>query len=577
MSTISSNQISSTFSPDTKMELAPWSLRPQFQYRMSDAKSAIQTLRALSETTGLPFLCVDTHSGSVVARTSDDLLELLPWAVRSQLPTLSGVRIIEQPEGLVFYVVPLPELDGMPVAAVGYVLNPQADSAPVTAEGADSGTNLCFQTDDEDIEAGSSGTLRDVTRTLGWSDTEHEQWRAAQPYCEPRVLRQLLTSLEDSRSRQSWMQSEISQLIRKVERAWDEIGAVHKLTHELHLTRSSAQMGQVCLDRLCQLIGATGNLLLIGEVSESGSEVEHPPQVITHGSMSLNATTLQDLLNRFPGQDWSEPLVQNDVGNSLLGADQQIHNFILARISSGTLQSGWILLCNLPEGREFGKIEATLLQSISTLLGTHRQNRLMYHELEDLLMQFVSSLVSTLDAKDPYTRGHSERVASIARRLGQELGLPERDLKDIYQAGLLHDIGKIGVNDAILQKEGSLTDEEFDEVKKHPEIGYRILSGLKSLRPLLPGVRNHHENYSGSGYPDGLAGERIPLMARILAVADAYDAMRSDRPYRTGIAVERIEEMFHEDKGHQWDPAIIKAYFQARDEVFELGQGGVNS
>lgn len=562
--------------PDGQLELAPWSLRPQLQYRMSDSKSAIQTLRALAETTGLPFFCVDRHSGSVLARTRDDLLELLPWDVRSQLGTLNSVRIFEQPEGLVFYAVPLPELDGSSVAAVGYVLNPTPDAEPeaeaTSAAGVEGDTEFEGQVEDE---ASAKGTLRDITRTLGWSDTEHEQWRAAQPYCQAGVLRQLLTTVEDSRGRQSWMQSEISQLIRKVDRAWDEIGAVHSLTHELHLTRSSLQMGKVCLDRICQLIGAAGNLILIGDIDDS--DPVRPPQAISQGSMELDESILQDLLNRFPGQDWSEPLVQNDLANSLLGADQQIHNFILARISSATLQSGWILLCNLPDGREFGKVEGTLLQSIAMLLGTHRQNRLLYHELENLLLQFVSSLVSTLDAKDPYTRGHSERVASIAKRLGQELGLPERDLKDIYQAGLLHDIGKIGVNDAILQKQGSLTAEEFDEVKKHPEIGYRILSGLKSLRPLLPGVRNHHEDFSGTGYPDGLAGEAIPLMARILSVADAYDAMRSDRPYRRGIAVEQIEEMFQGDSGRQWDPTIIEAYFQARDEIFELGQGGVTN
>lgn len=140
---------------------------------------------------------------------------------------------------------------------------------------------------------------------------------------------------------------------------------------------------------------------------------------------------------------------------------------------------------------------------------------------------------------------------------------------------MLHDIGKIGVNDAILQKEGRLTSEELDEVKKHPEIGYNILCGLKSLRPLLPGVRSHHENYAGGGYPDGLAGEAIPLMARILAVADAYDAMRSDRPYRQGLPVEKIEEIFNNNHRGQWDPAIIAAYFRVRGEILELGQSGI--
>jgi HD-GYP domain-containing protein (c-di-GMP phosphodiesterase class II) len=541
-----------TVGSSEKLELASWSLTRERQFDLEDSVPAMRSLLALTETTGLPFFCVDVPSGSVVAKTADDLLELLPWSVRGQLAGLNGVRIVEQPTGLVFYSVALPDLEDIPVAAVGYVLNPD-------------------RSDDE----AARQALREMTQTLGWSDVEHEQWRAAQPFCRPDLLRKLLSTSIDARSRQSWMQAEITQLTREVERAWEEIGVVHKMTRQLHLKRSSGELAGLCLSQLKQLIGADGNLVFLGEDSADGMEPLYASQISSQGRMPLDQKMLQDLLDRFPGRDWSRPLVQNNVENTLLGADQQIRNFIVARIGSDTLSCGWILLCNLPEGREFGNVEATLLQSIATLLGTHRQNRLLYHELENLLLQFVNLLVSTLDAKDAYTRGHSERVAAIARRLGEELGLPERDLDDIYQSGLLHDIGKIGVNDAILQKDDSLTDEEFDEVKKHPEIGYNILCGLKSLRPLLPGVRSHHEDFAGTGYPDGLAGEGIPLMARILAVADAYDAMRSDRPYRRGRPVATIEEIFRSDKGRQWDPAIIAAYFRVCGEIFELGQGGV--
>ncbi|HUG93266.1 MAG TPA: HD-GYP domain-containing protein [Planctomycetaceae bacterium] len=191
-------------------------------------------------------------------------------------------------------------------------------------------------------------------------------------------------------------------------------------------------------------------------------------------------------------------------------------------------------------------------------------------EHDELILGFVRTLVNTIDAKDHYTRGHSERVARIARRLGQELGLPEVDLRDLEQAGLLHDIGKIGINDRVLQKDGALTPDEFRHVQQHPMIGYTILEGLKSLRPVLPGVRNHHESYNGRGYPDGLAGDDIPLMARILAVADAFDAMKSDRPYRVGMPLEQVEEILRRGAGRQWDPQVIEAYFAARDEIARL-------
>ncbi|MBM4077670.1 MAG: HD-GYP domain-containing protein, partial [Planctomycetes bacterium] len=225
---------------------------------------------------------------------------------------------------------------------------------------------------------------------------------------------------------------------------------------------------------------------------------------------------------------------------------------------------------NLRNGRDYGTVEAKLINSLATILGTHVRNVELYDEHDDLLVGFIRSLVSTLDAKDPYTRGHSERVALVARRLGEQLQLQSTDLDDIYLSGLLHDIGKVGVSDNILSKPGQLTEEEFRQIQLHPMIGYQILQPLKHLHPILPGVRNHHEAYNGKGYPDRLAGDDIPLMARILAVADSYDAMVSDRPYRKGMALERLESIFRQGADEQWDPKVIQAYFDIKDEVQKI-------
>ena len=200
----------------------------------------------------------------------------------------------------------------------------------------------------------------------------------------------------------------------------------------------------------------------------------------------------------------------------------------------------------------------------------HLQNLTLLQEQEDLLVAFVRSLVTTIDAKDHYTRGHSERVAKVARRIAKQMGLDELEQDAIHLSGLLHDIGKIGVEDAILTKRNPLTPEEFRKVQEHPAMGWQILAGLKQLNHILPGVRSHHENFGGSGYPDRLAGEEIPLMARIMAVADAYDAMASDRPYRNGLPLTHLEEVFAKGAGCQWDPEIIRAYFSCRDEIRRL-------
>jgi HD-GYP domain-containing protein (c-di-GMP phosphodiesterase class II) len=137
-------------------------------------------------------------------------------------------------------------------------------------------------------------------------------------------------------------------------------------------------------------------------------------------------------------------------------------------------------------------------------------------------------------------------------------------------SGLLHDIGKIGINDAVLRKPGKLSESEYEHIKQHVEIGHRILVDLKKLDDVLPVVLHHHESWDGQGYPRQLASEGIPQQARIVAVADAYDAMGSDRPYRKGLPDDKIDEIFHEGAGKQWDPVVVAAFFRARDDLREI-------
>lgn len=299
--------------------------------------------------------------------------------------------------------------------------------------------------------------------------------------------------------------------------------------------------------------------------------LEDPEQglhFLTQGRMPFDQSGLARLLARFEQHDWTKPLVKNKLQHSLLGADfPGLKNLVIVSIGGPQFRRGWIVCTNLRGGRDFGSVEANLICSIATILGTHVRNVELYDEHDDLLLSFVRSLVSTLDAKDPYTRGHSERVALIARRLGEQLGLDNNDLDDIYLSGLLHDIGKVGVDDRILAKPGQLNEEEFRQIQQHPMIGYLILQQLKNMKPILPGVRNHHEAFNGKGYPDKLKGDQIPLMARIIAVADSYDAMGSDRPYRKGMPLERLEEIFRRGANEQWDPRVIEAYFAVRNDV----------
>jgi len=209
------------------------------------------------------------------------------------------------------------------------------------------------------------------------------------------------------------------------------------------------------------------------------------------------------------------------------------------------------------------------------LLEMHSRGANRYQDLKELLVGLTRSLTSALDAKDSYTFGHSERVARIAVELGRELGLSGDEVSDIYLTGLLHDVGKIGIRDAVLSKPGPLTPEEFEHIKQHVVIGYKILADLRPIRNLLPGVLYHHERYDGKGYPDGLEGENIPLLARILAVADGYDAMSTARPYRDPMPCRRVEEILLEGAGTQWDKRVIEAFMRCRQKIHAIRQQGV--
>ena len=178
--------------------------------------------------------------------------------------------------------------------------------------------------------------------------------------------------------------------------------------------------------------------------------------------------------------------------------------------------------------------------------------------LERMSGETVQVLALSIDAKDRYTNGHSFRVSLYAVALGERVGLGPEELRTLEREALLHDIGKIGVPDAVLNKPGWLTEEEFETVKRHAAIGGHILERSESLSGAVDVARHHHERWDGTGYPDGLAGERVPFHARIVAVADAYDAMRSNRVYRRGMAPEKIRRELEEGKGSQFDPALAE-------------------
>jgi putative nucleotidyltransferase with HDIG domain len=254
---------------------------------------------------------------------------------------------------------------------------------------------------------------------------------------------------------------------------------------------------------------------------------------------------------------------------------------LLALPVAGQGLLGWVVAVNKvgpaggPAAVPFRKTDAALLTPFAGLLELCYRWSARYQELKDLLVGLTRALTGAIDAKDSYTFGHSERVARIAVELARELGLHGDDLGDVYLAGLLHDIGKIGVRDDVLRKPGKLSPEEQEHIRQHVTIGHTILSDLRQLRSILPGVLYHHERFDGKGYPSGLAATDIPFLGRMLAVADAYDAMTTARPYRQEMPLEAVERILREGAGTQWDSTVVEAFFRCRHRIHSIRQRGV--
>lgn len=181
-------------------------------------------------------------------------------------------------------------------------------------------------------------------------------------------------------------------------------------------------------------------------------------------------------------------------------------------------------------------------------------------EVKSFNHRFLTTMAASIDARDRYTSGHSLRVAHWGREIAKDIGLAPERVEEIYIGGILHDIGKIGIEDEILNKKGRLTPEEYDRIKQHTVIGYEIILQAGMFNELLPAIRSHHERIDGKGYPDGLVGNEIPLMAKILAISDAFDAMVADRPYRKGLPVEEALQEIRRGSGTQFDEELAQHF-----------------
>jgi putative nucleotidyltransferase with HDIG domain len=212
---------------------------------------------------------------------------------------------------------------------------------------------------------------------------------------------------------------------------------------------------------------------------------------------------------------------------------------------------------------QFDKEDLSLLTSLADQVAIALDNSRLYQELEEMFFQTAESLADAIEKRDPYTGGHTQRVTLYSQAIAKYLQLKPLEKKWLKIASLLHDIGKIGVEDDILKKRERLSPEEFNIIKRHSDMGAEILEHVRQLREIVPGVRYHHEHVNGKGYPDGLRGKEIPILAKIVAVADTYDAMTTDRPYRKAMEKEAAVEELKRCSGTQLDKEVVEAFIQA--------------
>ena len=378
-----------------------------------------------------------------------------------------------------------------------------------------------------------------------------------------------LPSLLETRSRLAQVSQELDYLSQQLCDTYEELSLVYQIGSTMAVNSPTGEF----LQAACRTTASVMELRGLGVLVWGRSLPELEP--LMFGSVGLSPEEVQRLSKLLEQLITAEGeaggLLINDVSQSpqlawlsakatqILVVPMQRHGEILGCLVALDKAVPPEIFGAFNRG-VFTSIDRKLLAGVSVHVALFLENRKLFQDTESLMMGLLHSLVAAVDAKDAYTCGHSVRVGLYAKRLAEAAGFEAPFADRAYLAGLLHDVGKIGVDDAVLRKPGKLTAEEFAQIQRHPEIGFRILKGIAQVQDILPGVLYHHEKYGGGGYPQNLAGEAIPLLGRVLCIADSFDAMTSSRTYRTAMSAEDAMEEIRRCQATQFDPALAGVF-----------------
>jgi len=394
-----------------------------------------------------------------------------------------------------------------------------------------------------------------------------QQSESLSTYDDETLLRQarLLHGMIRDQVRVAGLEQELDSLSGQLSNTYEELSLIYQISGGMKINRRASDFFKgACVDVMGVMNVRGMGVSLLSSV--------HQQEPVLYGSLGLPPGKVHRLageLMRLMGER-KGPLLINDLHRDkhFTWLAEYAHQLIAVPLMRQEQVLGCLFGIDKTTGGVFDSVDSKLLTSIANESAIYLENSMLFDDVHGLMMGLLHSLTSAVDAKDAYTCGHSERVALLSRHLAQHAKLTGHEVERVYMAGLLHDVGKIGVPEAVLQKTGRLTNEEFEQIKKHPEIGARILQDIKQIKDIIPGVLHHHERYDGKGYPGGLAGEDIPLMGRIICLADCFDAMTSSRTYRKALPLEVALTEIRRCSGTQFDPRLTEAFLQISGDQF---------
>jgi HD-GYP domain-containing protein (c-di-GMP phosphodiesterase class II) len=380
----------------------------------------------------------------------------------------------------------------------------------------------------------------------------------------------ILSHQAESLAGQALARRDVEDLSSQLANAYEQFHLLYRLSTDMTLSSKPLSL----LTSTCQDLLAATVVESFAAILTQDTERPAGPACVVAGPLDIPRCDLVRLYEQACGMPRNAGgcTVVNDVADrsELSWAASWLSQFILFPLCSSERTFGGLLAINRRDGQDFGSEEVRFAGAVAQRASTFLENARLYEDLEKLFMGMLHALVSSIDAKDPYTCGHSQRVAWLSRHIAGLAGLGEAECQRAYLSGLLHDIGKIGISEAVLRNQGLLTLGQQEEIRRHPEIGASILKGVRQIDDIIPGVLHHHDRFDGTGYPFDLKGDEIPLLGRIVCLADSFDAITTSRTYQTARSMEAARAELLRCAGSQFDPHLTKRFLE--DDLDELGR-----